>query len=352
MEYVFLDTSIFLKENFMEGKRLKELFKLSEQRKIRIVLTRITIGEIISNYRTSIITAIEKHNAFKKPFESRTLRNYSGGPPLFPKLKWEEILEEFEVEFEELLRRSRVLVIGYSPMNIETVFEKYFNRDFPFSSGDKKSEFPDAFALALLENWCIGKGRNCRVFSRDTDFLKYKSKHLIISEDYETYLDTKLKRLKAEKERIELLETIFEESGEKIDAEIEDWYREALLDEMLYYHFVWMEIHDIQVKDVIVVGKTFEIVSMDDEYIDIEIEAEVEFSVVLTIDDESSSIYDSEDKVTHYFDTASEWIQRTTIAMVSASIYIAEDSYEKEFTLDEINKDYPLEVAASSPYRR
>ena len=54
MEYIILDTNIFVKENFLEGKRLNELFRLSEEEKIKIVLTKITIEEIKSNIKNSL----------------------------------------------------------------------------------------------------------------------------------------------------------------------------------------------------------------------------------------------------------------------------------------------------------
>jgi len=46
MENIFIDTSIFIKENSLEGKRLQQLFKLGEEKQIQLVLTRVTTDEI------------------------------------------------------------------------------------------------------------------------------------------------------------------------------------------------------------------------------------------------------------------------------------------------------------------
>ena len=36
MEHIILDTNIFIKENFLEGKRINQLLKLSEEEKIKM----------------------------------------------------------------------------------------------------------------------------------------------------------------------------------------------------------------------------------------------------------------------------------------------------------------------------
>ena len=106
---------------------------------------------------------------------------------------------------------------------------------------------------------------------------------------------------------------------------------------------VWFDIHDIDITEVIVHDKSFQIVSIDEESIEIEIEINLTFKVELTIDDENYSHYDSEDKVTYYFETKVEEIEREVTAKISALAYIIDkNEYDDELEIIEVNKDQEL----------
>jgi len=345
MEHIILDTNIFLKENFLEGKRIKELLKLSEEEKIKIVLTKITVEEVKNNYRKLSQQALTNLAIFRKPFESRVLRNNSIGKHLYDRIDKKEVEKEFNDEFDAILITSKVLIIDYSELNIKNVFDKYFKQEYPFNGGDKKSEFPDAFALELIERWCIENNQKCTIFSSDKDFLNFKSRHLNITKDYDVYLDEKLKYLLTQEHRIQILQQLFNQNAQFIDEEIEQWYRYTLDDFSLYYSVIWFEIHDIEITEVTVTDKTYQIVSIEDESIEIEVEVELTFKVELTIDDEDYSHYDNEDKVTYYFETKIEEIEQKTTAKISLLAYITdENDYDEKFEVLEINKDIELKI--------
>lgn len=345
MEHIILDTNIFIKENFLDGKRIRELLKLSEEEKIKIVMTVIAVAEVKSRYRTFTRKAVQNLNEYKNQFESRVLRNSSVGKKIYDRIVSKDIENEFNYKFDAILKKSKVIIIDYSDLNIGNVFEKYFKNEFPFGGGDKKNEFPDAFALDLIEKWCIDQKIKCRIFSSDKDFLNYQSDHLEITKNYESYLDQKLQYYLTQEERISVLNEVFENSSEKIDDAIETWYRYILDDNSLYYSFVWVEIHHIDVTEVTVNKKSYKIVAIDDESIEIEIEADLTFTVDLTIDDENYSYYDSEDKETYYFETTTEEVKRNVTAKVSAIAYIAsKEEYEDELEITDVNKDKELVI--------
>lgn len=345
MEHIILDTNIFLKENFLEGKRIRELFKLSEEEKIKIVLTKITIEEVKNNFKKLSRQALTNLAIFRKPFESRVLRNNSIGKHFYDQIDKKNVENEFNNEFDAILVKSKVLIIDYSEINIKSVFDSYFKNEYPFNGTDKKSEFPDAFALALIDNWSTENNIKCTIFSSDKDFLNFKSKHLQITKDYEIYLDEKLQYYLTQEHRISVLQDLFEKNSSRIDKEIEEWYKYKLDDESLYYSVVWFDIHDIEITEIIVTDKSYQIVSIDEESIEIEIEANVTFKVELVIDDEEYSRYDDEDKVTYYFETKVEEIKREVTATLSALAYIInKDEYEDELEVLEINKDENLVI--------
>jgi len=345
MEYIILDTNIFLKENFLEGKRINELLKLSEEEKIKIVLTKITIEEVKNNFKKLSRQALSNLAVFRKPFASRVLRNNSIGKQLYARIDKKDIVKEFNDDFEAILSKSKVLIIDYSELNIQSVFKKYFKEEYPFNGTDKKSEFPDAFALALIEKWCIEKGIKCKVFSSDKDFLNFKSEYLEITKDYEIYLDEKLQYFLTQEHRFSILQKLFDKNGLLIDREIEEWYRNKLDDDSLYYSVIWFEIHDIEITDITVNHKDYQIVAIEDEAIEIEVEVELTFKVELLIDDEDYSHYDNEDKVTYYFETKTEEIERKSTAKISLLAFITdENEFEDEFEVLEVNKDFELKI--------
>lgn len=345
MEYIVLDTNIFLKENFLEGKRIRELLKLSEEEKIKIVLTEITIGEVKSNFKKSARQALKNLAEFRKPFESRVLRNNTIGKKLYDRIDKKEVENEFNDDFDAILKKSKVEIIRYREIDIKTVFEKYFNEEYPFNGTDKKTEFPDAFALDLIEKWCEEKCIKCKVFSDDKDFLNYQSNLLDITKDYEEYLNEKLQFFLTQEKRLTILEKLFTQNSNFIDEQIEQWYADKLDDTGIYWNVIWFEIHDIEVTEVLVKDKQYEIVATDEEWIEIEVEVNLTFKVEITIDDEEYSIYDDEDKITRYFETKTEEIVRDTTAKISLVAYITdEDDYQDEFEVLEINKDVNLEI--------
>ncbi len=48
MDYIYIDTSIFEANNFLERHRINEIFKLAEEKELGIVLPAITYNEVKS----------------------------------------------------------------------------------------------------------------------------------------------------------------------------------------------------------------------------------------------------------------------------------------------------------------
>ena len=65
-----------------------------------------------------------------------------------------------------------------------------FNQKAPFSD-HKKSEFPDAFVLTLLENYARKNGLTITILSADSDMQNYDSYYLYKA-DYKEFINQKL----------------------------------------------------------------------------------------------------------------------------------------------------------------
>src|SRR5699024_2028864 len=151
MDIIFLDTSIFVANNFLEGNRIKSIYRLAKNKEIKVILPQLVFDEIINQVKKNIDDA---ENSFKKNRNrTKVLRNIpslASKFDLFDNAKAKEkLIELIKDKFEE----SNFEIIDYPTINIQEVFQSYFNHNFPFSNGIKKNEFPDAFALKTIELW-------------------------------------------------------------------------------------------------------------------------------------------------------------------------------------------------------
>ena len=353
MQNIVLDTNIFIQENFLEGKRINEFLKLSEEKYIQLVVTQITIDEIKSNFEKRTHDLIISLESIEK---KSILKNINSGLVII-KANKSEITSDFNKKLDEILSKSNVIILDYTEVNIKNIFEDYFQNKPPFDKSSKKNEFPDAFSLVLIEKWCIDTKNKCILLSSDNDFLSYKNHYIEINKDYSNCLDSILRiKEQQEKRRFEILNDIYLKNSDKIDKALKEWYEESLDDEFLYHDAVnWFGIHNISISEIEILNKTYKIISTDEECIDIEVIANLKFTVIVTIDDQNDGIYDSEDKIMHYFGTTDEIIEQEDEAKLVLSAWIISDEeYDEDVEITEICKDKKIEIdnGRNDYYRR
>ncbi len=344
MENIYLDTSIFVKENFLEGQRIKTFFELFANSRFQLVMSVIAVNEVKNQFKKSVKIAIQAHNELLNQRTMSPLRNIPQSEvrsTKFPKL--EVLCESFNKLFDEKLEAAKVEIIPYPTLNIEEIFIDYFGSKFPFNTADKKNEFPDAFALTSLVTWCKEKKQTCTVFSKDKDFLNFKSKQLDINDNYETFLD---EYLKLESGRMAILETLVNENEELVNRYIKAWLDGQLDDTSLYYeHSNYLEVHDIVFEKLEIEDKNYTVISIDKDEITIEMKAEVYLEVDIVIDDEETGYYDSDDRDWHYFETTTRTIdQHASIPLILVFQIIDNEDYDPEAEIVEINNDQKFKL--------
>lgn len=148
-------------------------------------MPKITYHEIKNRMTGHVQAALPE---YKKTRDNvRILRNVSTLSKNFPILKRDLVIQEFLDIFEKQLQKSKVVFIDFPEMPTQPIFEKYFSNQYPFSKGEKKHEFPDAFALASVELWSQENGQKAFVLSNDKDILNYKSNELRVVRQYEIF---------------------------------------------------------------------------------------------------------------------------------------------------------------------
>lgn len=349
-ETIFIDTSIFVQENFLEGDRIKTLLDLAEKGHINIILSEITLNEVKNQFRKRAQIAFDKHNELindKQDFHIRVLRNNTIGQQIIKRLPGiKKILIEFNEKFDEALRKARVKILSYPIMDIGEVFKKYFGGEPPFGIGKKKEEFPDAFAIAQIEEWATKKKRTVTVLTTDKDFDKVAGKYIKVVNNLVEFLDLTLKQV-TEEQRVDKLDELFQLKSQQIDKDITEWVNDEFDDDSVFLDFInWMEIYDKTVDSVKVVSKEYELVATDKDYLTIEVNAVISYKVSLNIDDEDSGIWDSEDKVMLFRESTTLELEQSDLEVavkLRFNIIDAED-YDDDYEILEINDGKEIDI--------
>lgn len=346
MDTVFIDTSVFISENILEGKRIREIYRLVQEGHIRLILPVITFKEVLNRIRKNTTEAVSGYKAFRD--KTKIIRNIPALEKRFDKLDEEATIKELQVLFETKIKSISTILIEYPTLNIGDVFEKYFESTFPFGSGEKKHEFPDAFAIATLEKWCQDNGAKCILIAGDKDLTQYKSTHFKIASSIGEYLDDKLRQIEIEQKRQKRLDratVLFEEAKSRFKREIEQWLVEQLDDEKTYKRYTHHEIHDIKIDDAEAELDSFQIASVTEHHLIIESEVYVTIEVTIEVDDVASGWYDDDARNWHYTDTEYETIKKDFNLTVSFEVEfpLAGDEF-MDIEISEINKGRDLEL--------
>lgn len=351
MDYIFIDTGIFESNNFLESKSMQQLLKLAEEGEVAIVLPKITYNEVLARARVHIRAGIEQFNAAKKPM--RVMRNIPSRLPLFDKIKAETVADEFIQVFNERLKQAKYIELDYPTVDVSGIFKAYFEGERPFGKGNKKHEFPDAFALATVEQWCKEHDRKCHVFSTDKDLLTYKNQHLIMVQDYQDYL-TATQQYYAETTGSAKAATQYLAGRvPEIEASIVKWATGQLDDERRYTDVVnYLDVYSVDIKKIAVTLGEPTSVEVG-SHTEVEFAAKVRFVVEVEIPDESTGWFDDEEREWHYFGNTVLDIDRKVLIPIKILVEVsAEDGHAKAdgYGIMEINDGDDLDVEDDELY--
>lgn len=351
MENVILDTNIFIRENFLHGKKINSLLSLSRKGKIQLYITEISYNELKSNYEKFLHVSIENHNRFRKDAKNWILQNDKDLHSFFLKIDFEKIKTEFNNKLDGLVTDSVIKIIPYKSLDIKVVFDKYFKPEPPFGIGDKKSEFPDAFTLELIEDFFSTNGKKGIVFSTDKDLLTSTFPSFEIRDNYQNYLEdiyTKMEKVKKD-----ITQKLFLSNSTKLKQEFIDWYKDNLDDNTLYYDAVnWKDVYEIDIDEINVGDLSYKIIEIVDDTVTIEVETRVKVKVSILTDDEEYMYYDSDDKSYHYFETNYESFEKEfDSSLIAYTEIFEEEDYLEDFEVESINDNKEISFDIDHDYR-
>ncbi|SNR25082.1 PIN domain-containing protein [Flavobacterium sp. ov086] len=203
-DIVFIDTGIFERENFLRGHKIKKISELSKSKAIKVKLTDITYREIKNRMRKNLETARVLYKKFGDTInvDAKILKNDADFNNFYPlkKLDTTAIFKKLEIQLDDFIKDSEIEIIDSSLADIQEVFEQYFEQKAPFHEGQKKDEFPDAFTLSAIKQWCKKNKKKVYIISTDNDIIKYKDEPSIIPlHDLTVFIDTVSRKHESEK---------------------------------------------------------------------------------------------------------------------------------------------------------
>ena len=208
-------------------------------------------------------------------------------------------MENIKSKFDELIRLGKVEVIPYPNVDISVIFVKYFENKPPFKEGEKKHEFPDAFAIETIEQWCKKHRKKCFTLCKDKDILTVDNDIFTPIEDFASYINKKvieLQKIKHHQEKLRLIENAYNKNKETLKSELENELHEILEDHFKYNYSSNMSLDSIEVLSVNISDTSeYSINYIRENDADIELRLSVEVEAELIYDDYGSAYYDKED---------------------------------------------------------
>lgn len=347
---IFLDTQVFVDRNFQYvSGHLDEIVKLIMAGQLNLYATDITIREVEAQISEAVKEAKRVINVLRK--EGRILWNST--ETSFDNIFYfdeKSTRKHLLDQFSQFLDTTQTTIFPTSDVSAKTVFDNYFSGKPPFGVGKKKHEFPDAFALEALMQWCVKNNERIYVISGDGDMASAceRNENLLHLDRIEILLDL----INKEDEYIALIAKI----ADTFITENLDTIEQQVTEQFLSLGF-WTEepqgdVDYVEVEDM----ELLEIHLINTEMIDqqgallFELQFEISFLADVSYEDFSNAIYDREDD--KYYNVKYVSTQFSDLTAIAADIHVLinrQDHSAIELDFVELDRSNEYGIIVSIP---
>jgi hypothetical protein len=182
-----------------ESAPLKQLKRLANEEKIKVILSSVVCKEIeshIASNTNEALSALDKFQKKARPFKS--LGNQY--EPFFATYNVEAATELALGVWSDFLHESNALVISLESVDIEEIVKAYFSGTPPFGEKKKKTEFPDAISLGSLLSFLRAEEQQAYVIGEDGDtkaWCEANSSYVVSVDSIRSFLDIYNKEARA-----------------------------------------------------------------------------------------------------------------------------------------------------------
>jgi hypothetical protein len=157
--YAFLDTQAYSEHRFdWSGKAMEKLAEFAKSGVLKLLTTEVTKREVRSQL-SELVAELQDRIQKSRPILQQLGLVHSIADA-------NAATESLFERFEDFLKRSRAKTLPI-PSDATSTLNDYFDRRPPFGQRKKKTEFPDAFVIAALHEWCESSGHSVYIISRD-----------------------------------------------------------------------------------------------------------------------------------------------------------------------------------------
>ena len=299
----FIDTSVFIKENFTASRSFQQLLELAAKNEINLIITDIVYGEVLSNQAKQLEEALpimkKTYNIRNK--EGRVLRCYEDLEALFvyPDLDKGKLIAQFRKAFDEKIEKAHIDIISSKDTKVDYIFDRYFTKVPPFSE-KKKDEFPDAFSLkTIIEHVKSRRIKNFCIVAGDSDLLIKEVRKFSCFKEVSELINEHISRKKKHTETLALIARIYKEKIEELCYFKDEIFSlfEAYVYSGKYNPDSFKEIEsidDIKIPKV-KFAKDYNVIEINDRSAIIETTVEIYYQIEFTYNDYEGAYYEKEE---------------------------------------------------------
>lgn len=287
-DVVTFDTQTVISNGYhFDGGLLGKLCVLRHDT-VEVIVSDIVISEILTNLSSKTLGIMDKlANEIRKALDYGIISDTESGQ--LPDRDQAPFIAQRRLN--EYLNRLNAETLTASGVRVEDVMRLYFSVSPPFSSGEKKAEFPDAVTLLSIENYAKEKNKKVLAISGDKDWKLFADKSAFI--DVVDTISEALELLNSQSSVARVIAgKILDEidSSErfglryvlikKLEAQMSSMYISA--EASSYYgvesNFMEIELRDISFVDV----SNFKLVNSNADFTSIDVEVELEMEINAT----------------------------------------------------------------------
>lgn len=351
---VTLDTQVFDSYHFNYNSRaFQTLVKLTQQGKIRLLLTSVTLNEIRAHIIEGAKLASEAvkegvnyldKKRSKPPAGKERIKISANSDLLYDfKKKVQQLAPNFDQIHQELLDKLDTFLketdfkkIEVDRVSVVEIFENYFSGTPPFGEGKKKYEFPDAFALLAIQKEAKDRNKKIYVVSGDSDWEKFCSstENLFLFGKLDELLENIIRE--TDSDEVEVCYKLYRNKEDEIKRYIEDKFSDLdfSIDLSGTSLIEWgSEEIEVTVNSVDIIDSS--LVKIDDSDLDqpsvvFELEAEVNYDANVSYESLEYAIYDREDDMYYGGETIDTVFTQSIKLNVEVTLTLSRD---KDYSL-------------------
>lgn len=318
---IFLDTNVFESAKFsFDSHNFNKFLDICDEKEICLCITDVIKHEVVKRIESNLNDIFEKidKNSFSLLAKSLDLAS-SGKMELIKQLS-----KKLTTNFDEFISDYNIEIVS-SEFDQKELINLYFSKQVPFTE-QKKHEFPDAIILLTITKWAEKNDKQPIVISNDKGLSDFCTINDI---DCYSKISDITNALVLENPAGELLK-LYNELLIDIKAQIIKELQSRNDDFILYSYDSIDEVYvdNIQIANIDINKIDVLDINEDENYIEVEVDVSIYFTLNASYPDEDTMHYDKEDGVYYFFSHNHVSIETVEKTYCSTNIYLYKDTTE------------------------